>query len=55
MGTWKLNEAKSHFAAGAAKNNIVVYEAAGFPLGVVIKVTDAHAQRSCSAGCPLLR
>jgi len=25
MGTWKLNEAKSKFAAGATKNNTVVY------------------------------
>ena len=29
MGTWKLNEAKSKFAAGATKNNTVVYEMAG--------------------------
>jgi hypothetical protein len=28
MGTWKLNEAKSKFSAGATKNNTVVYEAA---------------------------
>ena len=29
MGTWKLNEAKSKLAAGAPRNNTVVYEAAG--------------------------
>jgi hypothetical protein len=29
MGTWKLNDAKSQFAAGATKNPTVVYEAAG--------------------------
>jgi hypothetical protein len=27
MGTWKLNEAKSKFPAGAAKNSTVVYSA----------------------------
>ena len=29
MGTWKLNEAKSKFSPGAAKNTSVVYEAVG--------------------------
>ncbi|HKD16887.1 MAG TPA: hypothetical protein VKG23_03380 [Thermoanaerobaculia bacterium] len=29
IGTWKLNEAKSKFAAGAEKNNTVTYSAAG--------------------------
>ena len=29
MGTWKLNDGKSKFAAGAAKNTTVVYAAAG--------------------------
>ena len=29
MGTWKLNDAKSKFAEGAAKNTTVMYEAAG--------------------------
>jgi hypothetical protein len=29
MGTWKLNEAKSKFGAGATKNQTVVYAAAG--------------------------
>jgi hypothetical protein len=31
IGTWKLNEAKSTFSAGAARNSIVVYQAAGRP------------------------
>jgi hypothetical protein len=29
MGTWKLNDAKSHFPAGVMKNTSVVYAAAG--------------------------
>jgi hypothetical protein len=29
MGTWKLNEAKSKFGAGAVKNNTVTYTADG--------------------------
>jgi hypothetical protein len=29
IGTWKLNEAKSKFSAGASKNMLVVYEQAG--------------------------
>ncbi|MFN2635215.1 MAG: hypothetical protein ABR610_17540 [Thermoanaerobaculia bacterium] len=36
MGTWKLNEAKSKIAAGAAKNNTVVYEAAGDSIKVTV-------------------
>ncbi len=36
MGTWKLNEAKSKFAPGAAKNQTVVYQAAGDEVKVVI-------------------
>lgn len=35
MGTWKLNEAKSKFSAGATKNNTVVYA----PAGDMVKVT----------------
>lgn len=35
-GTWKLNEAKSKFAPGAAKNTTVVYEAAGDSTKVII-------------------
>jgi hypothetical protein len=41
MGTWKLNEAKSKFAAGAAKNHTVVYEAAGDETKVIVDGTDA--------------
>ena len=36
MGTWKLNETKSKLAAGAPKNNTVVYEAAGDSIKVTI-------------------
>ena len=35
MGTWKLNEAKSKFPAGATKNTTVVYA----PAGDQVKVT----------------
>jgi hypothetical protein len=35
MGTWKLNEAKSKFPAGATKNTTVVYS----PSGDMMKVT----------------
>jgi hypothetical protein len=41
MGTWKLNEAKSKLAPGAAKNHTVVYEAAGDEVKVTIDGTDA--------------
>lgn len=41
MGTWKLNEAKSKFPAGAAKNNTVVYEAAGDSIKVTVDGVDA--------------
>ncbi len=40
MGTWKLNEAKSMFAAGAPKNNTVVYEAAGDKVKVTVDGVD---------------
>ena len=40
MGTWKLNEAKSKFSPGAAKNNTVVYEAAGDMVKVTVDGTD---------------
>src|SRR5258706_10099019 len=36
MGTWKLNEAKSKFSPGAAKNTSVVYEAAGDSVKVTV-------------------
>jgi hypothetical protein len=35
MGTWKLNEGKSKFSAGATKNHTVVYA----PAGEMVKVT----------------
>ena len=41
MGTWKLNEAKSKFAAGATKNHTVVYEAAGDKVKITVDGTDA--------------
>src|SRR5437870_1750745 len=41
MGTWKLNEAKSHFGKGATKNNTVVYEAAGDQVKVTVDGTDS--------------
>src|ERR1700694_3004352 len=40
MGIWKLNEAKSTFAAGATKNSTVVYEAAGDNVKVTVDGTD---------------
>jgi hypothetical protein len=40
IGTWKLNEAKSKFAPGAAKNHTVVYEAAGDDVKVTVDGTD---------------
>src|ERR1051325_2096483 len=40
MGTWKLNEAKSHFAKGATKNHTVVYEMAGDDTKVTVDGTD---------------
>lgn len=41
LGTWKLNEAKSHFAKGATKNHTVVYEMAGDDIKVTVDGTDA--------------
>ena len=40
MGTWKLNEAKSHFGPGATKNNMVVYEMSGDMIKVTVDGTD---------------
>ncbi len=40
MGTWKLNEAKSKIAPGAAKNHTVVYEAAGDDIKVTVDGVD---------------
>jgi hypothetical protein len=41
MGTWRLNEGKSKLAAGATKNNTVVYGAAGDSVKVTIDGVDA--------------
>lgn len=41
IGTWKLNEAKSNFAAGSPKNTAVVYEAAGDKVKVTVDGVDA--------------
>ena len=42
MGTWKLNEAKSKFSPGAAKNNTVVHEAAGDSVKVTVDGVDGN-------------
>src|SRR5215467_4153636 len=44
MGTWKLNEAKSKIAPGAAKNSTVVYAAAVDSVKVTIDGTDADGK-----------
>ena len=44
MGTWKLNEAKSTFPAGATKNSTVVYEAAGDDVKVTVDGTDKQGK-----------
>ena len=44
MGTWKLNEAKSTFSAGATKNRSVVYEPAGDQVKVTVDAVDASGQ-----------
>ncbi len=44
MGTWKLNEAKSKFTAGATKNQTVVYEPAGDQMKVTIDGTTADGK-----------
>ena len=48
MGTWKLNEAKSKFAAGAVKNHTVVYEAAGDSIKTTIDGTDSSGKATHS-------
>src|SRR5437016_13943585 len=45
MGTWKLNEAKSKFSPGAAKNQTVVYEPAGDNVKVTVDGMDSAGQR----------
>jgi hypothetical protein len=44
VGTWKLNEAKSKFAPGAAKNNTVVYAAAGDNIKVTVDGVDGDGK-----------
>src|SRR5690242_14384553 len=44
MGTWKLNESKSKFAAGAPKNNTVVYEADGDNIKVTVDGVDGSGK-----------
>ncbi len=44
MGTWKLNEAKSKFSAGATKNHTVVYSTAGDSIKVTVDGTDSAGQ-----------
>lgn len=40
MGTWKLNEAKSKIPAGASKNTMVKYEAAGDSIKATVDGVD---------------
>jgi hypothetical protein len=42
MGTWQLNEAKSMFGPGAAKNSKVVYEAVGDEVKVTVDGMDSN-------------
>jgi hypothetical protein len=44
MGTWKLNEAKSKFPAGATKNTTVVYSAAGDQIKVTTDGTNGDGK-----------
>ena len=46
MGTWKLNEAKSKFSPGAAKNTSVVYEAVGDSVKVTVDGVGADGKPS---------
>ena len=48
MGTWKLNEAKSKFSPGAAKNTSVVYESAGDSVKVTVDGVGADGKPSHS-------
>ena len=40
MGTWKLNEAKSKFSPGAARNHTVVYAEAGDDIKITVDGVD---------------
>jgi hypothetical protein len=44
LGTWKLNEAKSHFSKGASKNTTVVYEAAGDDIKITVDGVDGEGK-----------
>jgi hypothetical protein len=44
IGTWKLNEAKSKFAPGAAKNSTVVYLAMGDNVKATVDGTDGNGK-----------
>ena len=44
MGRWRLNEAKSKFAAGARKNHTVVYEAAGDDVRITVDGIDREGK-----------
>jgi hypothetical protein len=44
IGTWKLNDAKSKFSPGAAKNTTVVYEAVGENVKVTIDGSDGDGK-----------
>jgi hypothetical protein len=43
MGTWKLNEGKSKLS-GPARNNTVIYEAAGDNVKVIVDGVDANGK-----------
>jgi hypothetical protein len=44
LGTWKLDEAKSKFPPGAAKNTMVAYEAVGDSVKVTVDGVDADGK-----------
>jgi hypothetical protein len=44
MGTWKLNEAKSKFGPGMARNHTVVYAPAGDNIKITVVGTDGSGK-----------
>lgn len=44
LGVWKLNETKSTIPAGAPKNTMVTYEAAGDMIKITVEGVDAAGQ-----------
>jgi hypothetical protein len=42
MGTWKLNDAKSNFPAGAPRNTLVAYQAVGDKIIVTVDGIDGE-------------